>query len=94
MNREAAEQLRDDLNRTDFVAGPDDDASRHAFKLARIHQPGYTNGEPTFEVLMNSAMGGGSVYLPSAFIQWLEERDADRYVRVDDELTVHIRGHL
>lgn len=92
MNPDEAATVRDQLNDLDVVEGPDDDSGDFAFRLARVSQPGYTNGEPTFEVLLSPTRRRGSVHIPRELLDWLA--DAEYYLRVDrdDGGDVHIRG--
>lgn len=87
MNHEAAAELRETLNATDYVEGPEDDAGNHTFTLTRVRQPGYLNGEPMYEVLVEAA-DPETFALPSDFLELVIGRDC--YLRVD-EGTVHIR---
>lgn len=95
MNYGDAADIRDRLNELDVVEGPDDDAGGSPFKLARIHQPGYTNGEPTFEVLLMPTSGAfrdDSVHIPGGIVALVAEFGG--YLRVDtgDGADVHIRS--
>ena len=58
MNHDDAAALRAQLNDADYVRGPTDDQSGTStaeFCLARVRQPGYLNGEPIYEVLLDVA---------------------------------------
>lgn len=94
MDSRTAADVRDALNELDCVDAPDDDSSRsRAFSLARVHQPGYSNGEPHYEVLLTPEAAGDSVPFPTELIGFLAERDY--YARVDQpDGTVHVRGGL
>lgn len=89
MKHEKAASLRSLLNAQDYVEGPDagDDRGRCTFKLVRVAQPGYLNGEPMYEVLLRVS-DPDSFALPSDFLEIVADRDC--YLRVDGD-EVHIR---
>lgn len=93
MNHDTAADVRDTLNGKDYVRGPDDDHdSAFKFRLARVHQTGYMDGQPFFEVLLTPQHGRDSVHLPRDFVRWVA--DAGMYLRVDADGDVHVRDHL
>ena len=86
MDHATAAELRDTLNETRFVQGPDENRSR-PFRLARVNQPGYLNGEPMYEVLLD-ADDPDYIHLTSELLELVVERDG--YIRIDEK-TIHIR---
>lgn len=52
MNHRDARDVRNALNELDSVAHPEADRTcDRAFQFALVHQPGYANGEPHYDVL-------------------------------------------
>lgn len=89
MNHDQAADLRESLNALRFVEGPDDDHDGQPFRLVRVRQPGYLNGAPMYEVLVDVRVGGrDSIHLPSDLLKLVTDNDA--YIRIENR-TVHIR---
>jgi len=88
VNHEEAADLRSVLNAKSYVRGPEDDEAQYIFRLARVRQPGYLNGDPLYEVLID-ATDAKTLQLPSDFLELVTDRGC--YLRVD-EGTVHIRS--
>ena len=88
MNHEAAADLRDVLNAKRYVQGPNDDGGDVTFRLVRVQQPGYLNGDPMYEVLLSFIDTADSHHFPNDFLQLVTDQDC--YLRVSDE-EVHIR---
>jgi hypothetical protein len=80
MNHEKAAGLRDDLNRSRHVESPDDSAGSHPFRLARVNQPGYLNGEPMYEVVPRITESDGFM-LPSNLLRDIVDEEC--YLRVE-----------
>jgi len=90
MNHDDAAALRTQLNDADYVRGPTDDQDGDPtaeFRLARVRQPGYLNGEPIYEVLLDVA-DREVFHLPNDLLELVADRGG--YIRVDDG-TLHIR---
>jgi len=90
MNHDDAAALRAQLNGTDYVRGPTGDQSgglAAEFRLARVRQPGYLNGEPIYEVLLDVA-DREVFHLPSDLLELVADHGG--YIRVGDG-TLHIR---
>jgi hypothetical protein len=90
MNHDDAAALRARLNDVDYVRGPTDDqrdTPTAEFRLARVRQPGYLNGEPIYEVLLDVA-DRESFHLPSDLLELVADHGG--YIRVDGG-TLHIR---
>jgi hypothetical protein len=90
MNHDDAAALRAQLNGADYVRGPTDsqDGDPTAeFRLARVRQPGYLNGEPIYEVLVD-IVDREHFHLPSDLVELVADRGG--YIRVGGG-TLHIR---
>ena len=90
MNHDDAAALRAQLNGADYVRGPADDQDGDPtaeFRLARVRQPGYLNGEPIYEVLLDVA-DREHFHLPSDLLELIADHGG--YIRVDGG-TLHIR---
>jgi len=90
MNHDDAAALRAQLNDADYVEGPTGDQSgglAAEFRLARVRQPGYLNGEPIYEVLLD-IVDRESFHLPSDLLELIA--DYGGYIRVDGG-ALHIR---
>lgn len=85
MNHADAADLRDTLNEMRFVEGPNEDRTL-PFRLVRVQQPGYLNGEAIYEVLIN--VDDDHLHLPSDFLSLVTQRGC--YLRIQDG-TIHIR---
>jgi len=88
VNHEEAADLRSVLNAKSYVRGPEDDDAQYTFRLTRVRQPGYFNGDPWYEVLIDTT-DAETFQLPSDFLEFVTDRGC--YLRVD-EGTVHIRS--
>ena len=90
MNHDDAAALRAQLNDADYVADTTDGQSGNPtaeFRLARVRQPGYLNGEPVYEVLLD-VVGRESFHLPSDLLELVADHSG--YIRVDGG-ELHIR---
>jgi len=88
MNHDDAADLRASLNEKDYVEGPEDDRGRcQLFKLVRVQQPGYLNGEPMYEVVFN-VIEPESFHLPTDLLELVSDRGG--YLRVTGD-EIHVR---
>lgn len=94
MNMSKAVGVRDACNELECVETPHEDSpSNCAYRLARVHQTGYTNGEPHFEVLLTPNRRDQSVHITRELVGMLADRKY--YARVDmDDGEIHIRSGL
>lgn len=89
MNHAQAAEVRDALNALRCVQAPGDDRGNQSFRLVRVVQPGYLNGEPIYEVRVRRIRSPtGETHLPGEFLAVVA--DAETYLRIDDD-EIHIR---
>lgn len=94
MNHNEAADLRDELNDLDSVEGPKDNMTSAVYRYARIIQPGFTNGEPTYGVVLDATQRKGSFpHIPRDVIDVVADAHPEFYIRVEpDEDRIQVRG--
>lgn len=87
MNHDLAADVRTTLNEKQYVEGPDDDKGDEILYLVRVRQPGYLNGEPMYETLVD-IRNPDRLHLPHDFLQLVTDHGC--YLQISDG-TIHIR---
>lgn len=93
MNHDEAAELRDELNELDSVEGVADSMKNAPYRYARIIQPGFTDGEPDYAVVLDANPPRRSFpHIPRDVIDVVTDAAPDAFIRVEpDEDRIQVR---